>query len=216
MKNIGGRDGGSITAAQFLQRFVDKGRPWAHCDIAGTAWSDKPGATLGQGRDRLRRAPDRPLRARRPRRLSGPRPLLPDRRRAGRAGASAGGRQRPPDRRADAAGGGRRRAAGRARPRTVGAMRRGLPRARPRGRAPRRAPAGAPVARRARRTTGPRWSRWPTGCGATRPRRSSARSCSSTTPSARRSARCWKSFDARSEVAREYHALEGGRWVRKL
>ncbi|MCA6123767.1 leucyl aminopeptidase [Bradyrhizobium sp. WSM 1704] len=36
MKNTGGRHGGSITAAQFLQRFVD-GRPWAHLDIAGTA-----------------------------------------------------------------------------------------------------------------------------------------------------------------------------------
>jgi leucyl aminopeptidase len=36
MKNIGGRFGGSITAAQFLQRFVNK-VPWAHLDIAGTA-----------------------------------------------------------------------------------------------------------------------------------------------------------------------------------
>ena len=35
MKNTGGRHGGSITAAQFLQRFVDK-TPWAHLDIAGT------------------------------------------------------------------------------------------------------------------------------------------------------------------------------------
>ena len=35
MKNTGGRDGGSITAAQLLQRFVDK-TPWAHLDIAGT------------------------------------------------------------------------------------------------------------------------------------------------------------------------------------
>jgi leucyl aminopeptidase len=38
MKNIGGRFGGSITAAQFLQRFV-KDTPWAHLDIAGTAMS---------------------------------------------------------------------------------------------------------------------------------------------------------------------------------
>ena len=37
MKNIGGRDAGSITAAQFLQRFVKAGVPWAHLDIAGTA-----------------------------------------------------------------------------------------------------------------------------------------------------------------------------------
>ena len=36
MKNIGGRMAGSITAAQFLQRFV-KDTPWAHLDIAGTA-----------------------------------------------------------------------------------------------------------------------------------------------------------------------------------
>ena len=36
MKNTGGRDGGSISAAQLLQRFVDK-TPWAHIDIAGTA-----------------------------------------------------------------------------------------------------------------------------------------------------------------------------------
>ena len=36
MKNTGGRWGGSITAAQLLQRFVDK-TPWAHLDIAGTA-----------------------------------------------------------------------------------------------------------------------------------------------------------------------------------
>jgi leucyl aminopeptidase len=36
MKNTGGRYGGSITAAQFLQRFVGK-TPWAHLDIAGTA-----------------------------------------------------------------------------------------------------------------------------------------------------------------------------------
>jgi leucyl aminopeptidase len=35
MKNTGGRPGGSITGAQFLQRFVDK-TPWAHLDIAGT------------------------------------------------------------------------------------------------------------------------------------------------------------------------------------
>jgi len=36
VKNAGSRNGGSITAAQFLQRFVD-GTPWAHLDIAGTA-----------------------------------------------------------------------------------------------------------------------------------------------------------------------------------
>ena len=36
VKNAGPRNGGSITAAQFLQRFVDD-TPWAHLDIAGTA-----------------------------------------------------------------------------------------------------------------------------------------------------------------------------------
>jgi leucyl aminopeptidase len=40
MKNIGGRAGGSITAAQFLKRFVGD-TPWAHLDIAPTAWKDK-------------------------------------------------------------------------------------------------------------------------------------------------------------------------------
>lgn len=38
MKNTGGRYGGSITAAQFLQRFVND-TPWAHLDIAGTAFA---------------------------------------------------------------------------------------------------------------------------------------------------------------------------------
>jgi leucyl aminopeptidase len=49
MKNVGPRFGGSITAAQFLQRFVDKGTPWAHLDIAGTVWADKAGATWDKG-----------------------------------------------------------------------------------------------------------------------------------------------------------------------
>jgi leucyl aminopeptidase len=42
--NVGGRAGGSITAAKFLQRFTEK-FPWAHLDIAGTAW--KSGAAKG-------------------------------------------------------------------------------------------------------------------------------------------------------------------------
>ena len=37
MKNVGGRAGGSITAAQFLQRFVKDETPWIHLDIAGVA-----------------------------------------------------------------------------------------------------------------------------------------------------------------------------------
>ncbi len=45
MQNVGGRDGGSITAAQFLQRFVKDGTPWAHLDIAGVA-SLKADSTL--------------------------------------------------------------------------------------------------------------------------------------------------------------------------
>jgi leucyl aminopeptidase len=49
MKNTGGRYGGSITAAQFLQRFIDEGTPWAHLDIAGMVWADKPGATWDKG-----------------------------------------------------------------------------------------------------------------------------------------------------------------------
>ena len=49
MQNIGPREGGSITAAQFLQRFIDMGRPWAHCDIAGMVWAAKPGATWEKG-----------------------------------------------------------------------------------------------------------------------------------------------------------------------
>jgi len=40
MRNIGGRAAGSITAAQFLQRFVNKNVAWAHLDIAGVAWKE--------------------------------------------------------------------------------------------------------------------------------------------------------------------------------
>ncbi len=43
MKNIsGGTAGGSITAAQFIQRFIKDGTPWAHIDIAGVAWKPAP------------------------------------------------------------------------------------------------------------------------------------------------------------------------------
>ena len=49
MKNVGPRHAGSITAAQFIQRFVDRGVAWAHCDIAGMVWADKPGATWDKG-----------------------------------------------------------------------------------------------------------------------------------------------------------------------
>ena len=40
MKNIGGANSGAITAAQFLQRFIEKDMVWAHLDIAGVAWQD--------------------------------------------------------------------------------------------------------------------------------------------------------------------------------
>jgi leucyl aminopeptidase len=42
--NVGGREGGAITAAKFLHRFTKK-YPWAHLDIAGTAW--KGGGSKG-------------------------------------------------------------------------------------------------------------------------------------------------------------------------
>ena len=38
MANVGGREAGSITAAMFLKRFVADDIPWAHLDIAGTAY----------------------------------------------------------------------------------------------------------------------------------------------------------------------------------
>ena len=49
MKNVGPRGGGSITAAQFIKRFVDDSVKWAHLDIAGMVWSEKDGATWGKG-----------------------------------------------------------------------------------------------------------------------------------------------------------------------
>ena len=49
MKNVGPREGGSITAAQFIQRFVDDGVKWAHIDMAGKAWSDKAASTYDKG-----------------------------------------------------------------------------------------------------------------------------------------------------------------------
>ncbi|MGL4405905.1 MAG: leucyl aminopeptidase, partial [Notoacmeibacter sp.] len=47
MKNIGGKYGGSITAAQFLKRFVGD-TPWAHLDIAGTAMGS-PSSDINTG-----------------------------------------------------------------------------------------------------------------------------------------------------------------------
>ena len=42
IKNVGGREGGSITAALFLQHFVGEGKRWAHLDIAGPAFFERP------------------------------------------------------------------------------------------------------------------------------------------------------------------------------
>ncbi len=49
MKNAGPREGGSIMAATFLQRFVEDGTKWAHLDIAGTVWANKPGSLYDKG-----------------------------------------------------------------------------------------------------------------------------------------------------------------------
>jgi leucyl aminopeptidase len=49
MKNVGPREAGSITAAQFIKRFVDDGVAWAHLDIAGMAWANKAGTTFDKG-----------------------------------------------------------------------------------------------------------------------------------------------------------------------
>jgi leucyl aminopeptidase len=48
IKNSGGRAGGAITAALFLQHFSE-GLPWAHLDIAGSARQDKAGASGPKG-----------------------------------------------------------------------------------------------------------------------------------------------------------------------
>ena len=68
MGNVAGRAAGAVTAAKFLQKFVGD-LPWAHLDIAGTAW--KSGAAKGAtGRPvplllqylvNLAAAPDRPV-----------------------------------------------------------------------------------------------------------------------------------------------------------
>ena len=54
MKNVGGREAGAITAAQFLQRFIKPDMPWIHLDIAGVARSESatafaPGGATGWG-----------------------------------------------------------------------------------------------------------------------------------------------------------------------
>jgi leucyl aminopeptidase len=49
MKNAGAREGGSITAACFIQRFVENGTKWAHLDIAGMVWANKAGPLWDKG-----------------------------------------------------------------------------------------------------------------------------------------------------------------------
>ena len=48
VKNVGSRGAGSITAAQFLQRFVNK-TAWAHLDIAGVTWTNSAKPTVPKG-----------------------------------------------------------------------------------------------------------------------------------------------------------------------
>jgi leucyl aminopeptidase len=49
MKNTGGRWGGASTAGVFLKEFVNPDIAWAHLDIAGTAFLDKPQKDLIKG-----------------------------------------------------------------------------------------------------------------------------------------------------------------------
>ncbi len=48
LKNVGGKYGGAITAAKFLEQFVAK-TPWVHLDIAGPAWADSESSTRDSG-----------------------------------------------------------------------------------------------------------------------------------------------------------------------
>jgi leucyl aminopeptidase len=48
VKNVGGKWGGAITAAKFLQEFVGD-TPWVHLDIAGPSWSDNDSSTRDAG-----------------------------------------------------------------------------------------------------------------------------------------------------------------------
>jgi leucyl aminopeptidase len=49
VKNLGERYGGALTAGLFIQEWVPEGLPWAHLDIAGSAWSDREGAYCPKG-----------------------------------------------------------------------------------------------------------------------------------------------------------------------
>ena len=63
---MGGANAGAITAALFLEEFVD-GIPWAHIDIAGTAQTDVDDGVADRGLHRLRRPAAGRARARLPR-----------------------------------------------------------------------------------------------------------------------------------------------------
>ncbi len=69
MKNVGGRPAGSITAAQFLKRFVKDETPWIHLDIAGVASVKNDTDLAPEGRDGLGRAGAEPADRRQVRRL---------------------------------------------------------------------------------------------------------------------------------------------------
>ena len=49
IKNSGGREGGVCTAGMFLKSFVNEGMPWAHMDIAGTAYNNDGSAYFCPG-----------------------------------------------------------------------------------------------------------------------------------------------------------------------
>ena len=49
MRNSAGREGGSITAACFLGRFIEEGVKWAHLDVAGMVWAEKAGSLWDKG-----------------------------------------------------------------------------------------------------------------------------------------------------------------------
>eukprot|EP00798_Chlamydomonas_sp_ICE-L_P006676 gene6676-3341_t len=53
MKNTGARGGGSITAALFLNQFINEGVEWAHVDMAGPVWDDKAALATGWGASTL-------------------------------------------------------------------------------------------------------------------------------------------------------------------
>jgi leucyl aminopeptidase len=49
LKNVGGRKAGAITGGLFLKQFVPQGVPWAHLDIAGSAWEEKDRPLVPKG-----------------------------------------------------------------------------------------------------------------------------------------------------------------------